>query len=106
MMLLPLTTPLQRGFVHVEIVERHFDDEDPTVAARVEVIRYHLEQGPGLAVPDAAWLGDLVLEILNGIDDAISNKRSEREGYGTAQQARALHRAGSALLVKIRRVAA
>jgi len=102
MILLPVTEA-QRSFIQIEVVERHEDSEDPQVRSVVEVVRDHLnlKYGGGLAVPNIV-LADLLLEVINGIDDAIEHGESERQGYGNAREARNLHRTGAALLKKVR----
>lgn len=106
MKLLPLT-PVQRSFVEVEIIGRYEDDNDPRIRNTINIVKAHLGArfGGGLAVPSFV-LENLLLETINSIDDAITNGKSEHEGFGTPKQARALHRTGSALLTKVRRALA
>jgi hypothetical protein len=103
MKILPLT-PAQRSFVEVEIIGRYEDDEDPQVERTIEIVKTHFGRrfGGGLAVPNVV-LSDLILDTINGIDDAIEEGSTQGYGYGTKRQARALHRTGAALLTKVRR---
>jgi hypothetical protein len=104
--ILPLT-PAQASFVEVELIGRYVDDEDERTAAVMEIVSEHFgltaaTGTPGLAVPDAELLRRLILDAMNGIDDAIDKGRSESEGYGDARAARGLHKAASALYSKIK----
>lgn len=103
MKILPLT-PAQASFIEVEIIGRYEDDEDPEVARVVEVVKTHFGRrlGGGLAVPNAV-LTYLILDVINGIDDAIEHGETQKQGYGTKRQAGALHRTGAVLLTKVRR---
>lgn len=106
MKILPLT-PAQASFVEVELIGRYAEDDDERTAAVISVVSEHFgltaaTGTPGLAVADATLLRRLILEAMNGIDDAIDKGRSEQEGYGDARAARGLHRAASALYGKIK----
>jgi hypothetical protein len=106
MKILPLT-PAQAAFVEVELIGRYLDDEDERTAAVMETVSEHFgltaaTGTPGLAVPDAELLRRLVLDAMNGIDDAIDKGRSEQEGYGDARAARGLHKAASTLYQKLK----
>jgi len=96
-------TPAQASFVQVEIVDRYIDDEDPDIRATAEVVAEHLgrKHGGDLAVPNDLVAG-MILDAINGIDDAVEAGRAEHEGYGSAREARGLHRTGTALLKKVR----
>lgn len=94
-------TPAQASFIEVEIIGRYEDDGDPQVAHVIEVVKHFGRRfGGGLAVPNKI-LSDLILETINGIDDAIEMGETQKQGYGTKRQARALHRTGAALLKKV-----
>jgi hypothetical protein len=103
MKLLPITET-QSSFLDVEIVGRHIDDEDPEVAAVVEIVAEHLARsgGKSFAVPNAAVLRRLILDVVNAIDDAIVGDRSEKEGFGAPKDARGLQRTGDSLSKKLR----
>jgi DNA repair protein RadC len=108
MKLLPLT-PAQASFVEIEIVGRYEDDEDPVRAQVAAIVAEHLERSNGvsLAVPDSKTLGDMLLDAINHIDDAIEHNRLEEiGGVDTRAQARSLHRTGEALWRKVSRMPA
>ncbi len=103
MKLLPITES-QSSFLDVEIVGRHFDDDDADVEAVVGIVADHLTRsgGKSLAVPNAALLRRLILDVVNAIDDAIVGDRSEKEGFGVPTAARGLQRTGDSLLKKLK----
>jgi hypothetical protein len=106
MKILPLT-PAQASFVEVELIGRYVEDEDESIASVIETVAEHFGRTaatgtPGLAVPDAELLRRLILEEMNGIDDAIDKGRSESEGYGDARAARGLHKTASSLYAKLK----
>jgi hypothetical protein len=113
MKILPLT-PAQSSFVEVEFIgryaagDRDADDEgDPSeVQAMMPMVVEHFERSAGhaLAVPDPEVMRTLILDVINDLDTAIDAKRSEQEFALSTREARALHRAGSALLSKVYRL--
>ena len=105
MMIIPLTPP-QASFVELEIIERHFDDDEEHVADVIATVASHFERTArmghaGLAVADAKLLRSLILDEMNAIDDAIDSDRSMQHYGLTRLEARALHRCASALYRKI-----
>ncbi len=105
MMIIPLT-PMQASFVELEIISRHFDDEQEHVAEVIATVADHFERTTrmghaGLAVVDAPLLRSLILDEMNAIDDAIESGRSMQHYSLTRLEARALHRSASAIYRKI-----
>lgn len=110
MLALRLTTA-QAEFLDVEIIGRHIDDDDEgnRSVCWVMLDSFIESKGTRVNVDDRGALQVMILEAINGIDDEIENhKRGDARalarigGVDTVQEAMALHRAGTAILAKIR----
>lgn len=91
---MPRLSPSALSFLEVEVIGAYLEDEDPEVARIASELLDHLNRTGDLAPLAAAR--SLVLDALNGLDDAIET--GEGLGAMTRAEARALHRSGSALL--------
>ena len=93
-------TPAQREFLEIEIIEPlSYDDDESTreFALELEQTGLTLE----VSLDDAEVLANEVLDVLNGIDDAIEEGETMNRYSLDGRGARSLHRSGSALHRKL-----
>jgi hypothetical protein len=103
MKLLRIPTDRAQSFIEVEVIDKHRDDHDERVVAMVGAVADHFARSGGttLAVYDPETLYNVMLDELNGLDDAIEHGETESHYGMDASDARHMHRSVSALAMNV-----